>query len=95
MFGIMCKGMHCAGCGKGIPASIIIIIAAMTAFNSRSFDNEVGRTLVEIAALIALAWIVTMVLYIVFMRKGPVIVNTRTDRAWISEIKYMETDDPE
>jgi hypothetical protein len=29
------------------------------------------------------------------MRKGPVIVNTKTDRIWYSEIKYMETGEPE
>lgn len=95
MFGIFCKGLHCAGCGKGIPASIIVIIVAIAAFNSHAFDNALGRALVEISALVALAWIVTIVLYIVFMRKGPVIVNTRSDRVWYSEIKYMETGDPE
>lgn len=93
--GIFCKGLHCAGCGKGIPASILVIIAAIVAFNSRAFDNALGRILVEIAALTALAWTVTMILYVVFMRKGPNIVNTRTDRVWYSEVKYMETGDPE
>jgi hypothetical protein len=91
----MCKGLHCAGCGKGIPASIIVIVVAIAAFNSRTFDNALGRTLVEIAALSALTWIVTIVLYIVFMRKGPTIVNTKTDGVWYSEIKYMETGNPE
>ena len=95
MFGLACKGLHCAGCGKGIPASLIIIVAAIVAFNSHSFDSALGRALVEIAALTALAWIVTMVLYVVFMRKGPRIVNTKTDGIWCSEIKYMETGDPE
>jgi hypothetical protein len=95
MFSIACKGLHCAGCGKGIPASLIVIIAAIVAFNSRAFDNALGRTLVEIAALVALAWVVTMVLYVVFMRKGPRIVNTKTDGIWYSEIKYMETGDRE
>jgi hypothetical protein len=94
MFSIACKGLHCAGCGKGIPASLIVIIAAIVAFNSRAFDNALGRTLVEIAALVALAWVVTMVLYVVFMRKGPRIVNTKTDGIWYSEIKYMETAAP-
>jgi hypothetical protein len=95
MFGLACKGLHCAGCGKGIPASLIVIIAAIVAFNSRAFDNALGRALVEIAAFIALAWVVTMVLYVVFMRKGPTIVNTKTDGIWYSEIKYMETGDDE
>lgn len=95
MFGIMCKGLHCAGCGKGIPASLLVIVLAIVAFNSHAFTSELGRALIECAAMAALCWVVTMVLYIVFMRKGPRIVSVRTDRIMYSEMKFMETGDSE
>lgn len=95
MFGIFCKGLHCAGCGKGIPASIVLIVIAIAALNSSAFDTALGRALVEIAALCAIAWIATIVAYVLFMRKGPRIVSVRTDRIMYSEMKYMETGDDE
>src|SRR5215831_17386329 len=93
--GIFCKGLHCAGCGKGIPLSIIIIVLAIAAMNSHSFMSALGRALVEIVALIAIAWIATIAIYAIFCRKGPTIVSCRTDRIWYSEQKYMETGNPE
>jgi hypothetical protein len=91
---MLCKGLHCAGCGKGIPLSIILIVVSIAALNSRAFDDAVMRALAEIAALAAISWIATLAVYAIFCRRGPTVVNTKTDRIWYSEIKYMETGDP-
>jgi hypothetical protein len=97
MFGLFCKGLHCAGCGKGLPLSIILLIVGMVAVRDPSFDSALGGAIAEativLASVLGGCWIVTLGIIALFVRKGPVCVYTRTDRITYSQMKYIETGD--
>lgn len=49
IFGLVCKGLHCAGCGKGIPAGIVIILLGVVF----RLASQVSNTMVhELASAI-------------------------------------------
>ncbi len=60
MFGLACKGLHCAGCGKGIPAGVVIL-GIILAFVARS----AGAITAAFEELIIAAAIVTFLAVVI------------------------------
>lgn len=99
MFGLACKGLHCAGCGKGIPASLFVLVVGILLASSHSFNNALGHA-IELAVIVlgiaaTVVSIATAAIIALFMRKGPKVVFVRTNRLLFSEIKYLEDGDSE
>jgi hypothetical protein len=93
MFGLACKGLHCAGCGRGIPAFIVALIIVFIAASDKAISGAIEIAAYAIAGAIAFAAIGTMAFLHLFMRKGPAVVYVKTDRLTYGEMKYLESGD--
>lgn len=98
MFGLFCKGLHCAGCGKGLPLSLVLVIIGTVAVSNRNFDDALGSvitTAIEVACYsAAFAAVATSAIIALFCRKGPTTVYVRWKGFTYSQIKFMETGNP-
>jgi len=92
MFGLACKGLHCAGCGKGIPLGIVIILLGVV--------SQVNGVMVEALASVVMwgafvvgACIVATGTAISLLQRndfqmvyskwdGPTMVQTKTEETW-------------
>jgi hypothetical protein len=89
MFGAFCKGIHCAGCGKGIPAFVVLLLAGIyTATLTTALLIEVVAIC---TAVIIGVIIITASLLGWLVNKGPRCIFMRTDRITYSEMKFLET----
>ena len=101
MFGLFCKGLHCAGCGKGLPFSLVLIVIGIVAVRTPAFDAAMGGAIEAAAIAIASSFLIgvigTGIALSLMMRKGPpiVIVRTEVNRVSYSQMKFLETGDPE
>lgn len=87
MFGGICKGLHCAGCGKGIPAlSVIAIIVIGIIFVD---------VLAIIGAIIAICGMITAMIYGVFLRKAPIVHHQQAGNLTYCQLKFLQTGDTE
>lgn len=62
--GLFCRGLHCAGCGKGIPLGIVVAlcIAGMaigTSGNDSALAKDIANDIIAIAICMAIAAIGT------------------------------------
>lgn len=57
MWGMACKGLHCAGCGKGIPAGavIILVIVAIVGRNANAISSALMEFVIGAAVVVFLA----------------------------------------
>jgi len=57
MFGLACKGLHCAGCGKGIPLGAVVlgIILAMVAHSAGAITAAFEELIIGAAIVVFLA----------------------------------------
>lgn len=84
--GAACKGLHCLGCGKGIPAGVLAVIAVVVAvLNPRpvldalaNFIRAIGPELIGLGACAAFAIVGTMAV-IARMRQAAVLDYSRFD----------------
>lgn len=96
MVGLFCKGLHCAGCGKGLPVSIIVLILGWIAITTPAFDNALGEAIIISTAIGAGAWIVSILIYVTLCRNLKVVsVRSVTNRLSYSQMKFLETGDTE
>lgn len=95
MFGLFCKGLHCAGCGKGIPAAIVGVIIVLVFSGALKLAGAMGEIvgMIETAslyigiglALCGLATVlgiraITRVKPVMAMRwQGPTMCETKAD----------------
>ena len=94
MFGLACKGLHCAGCGKGLPLSLVLIIVGTLALTNRHLDAGIRDLAVGLCFCTAFAVTGTVILAWIFNRKTTT-VFTRTDRLTYCQMKFLETGDRE
>jgi hypothetical protein len=98
MFGLFCRGLHCAGCGKGLPLSLIILIVGIVAVRQPGFDAMVGGSIIEGSCIIGgscvFAAVAGGVILTLLNRVGPKVVWVKWERGLTySQIKYLESGD--
>lgn len=99
--GLFCKGLHCAGCGKGFPAGIVLAIIALAAIGSRHADRWIGRFFGEAAVILAILVPVilivsALVLKLIIRVFSPVVcVRIPANKVTYSQMKFLETGDTE
>lgn len=94
MFGVFCKGLHCAGCGRGIPASVLLLLGGIAIASLQASVIIMG--LIILIAILAGAGIISLIAYRLFMTKGPAVVHVRQGMSIsYSQQKFLETGDPE
>lgn len=95
LFGAACKGLHCAGCGKGIPASVLLLLVGIFIANLQT-ALLVELVIISVSILSGAGIIIAAMLGL-FMRKGPAVAFVRREPRTISfsQHKFLETGDPE
>ncbi|HVH71521.1 MAG TPA: hypothetical protein VNB49_10475 [Candidatus Dormibacteraeota bacterium] len=78
MFGLFCKGLHCAGCGKGIPAGAVITLAAAAILGNGAVANVLGNVLIALASIAAAFFVVAMAIAGMVYRNGASLVTWRS-----------------
>lgn len=89
MFGLACKGLHCAGCGKGIPAAVVVIMLAIVA----SMNDAMGAIAVAlywVAGGVVLAAIVAPLLIRAIVQRMPVVYIKWDNTPMVTEAKLIE-----
>jgi hypothetical protein len=94
--GLFCRGLHCAGCGKGIPLALVLFVIGLFITTTGHVLRTLEDAAITVAAITASAWVVGIViLSLAFGRhgKGPRVVCIRTPEPLYSVAKYRETGD--
>lgn len=91
MGALFCKGLHCAGCGKGIPA---LIVAALL-FVVLTMADVIATMLEIVLSIGAICGMVTAIIYAAFLRKAPVVNCQTAGKLTYSQMKFLQTGDTE
>lgn len=86
--GLFCKGLHCAGCGKGIPLSIVVVLILIASRAGTAISGTIEECIIAIMASIAFGVIATPLVLWAIMRKHP-IIGGRWDGLMMAEEKAM------
>jgi hypothetical protein len=94
MFGLFCKGLHCAGCGKGIPGAIILFVVGILIAGNRAFDHAIVEAAVVLGCSLLFAVISGAYILRAFYRHGPAVVHMRQGMdLTFCQRKFLETGD--
>jgi hypothetical protein len=92
--GLFCRGLHCAGCCKGIPLAVVLFVVGLFITTTGHVLESLEKAAITLGAFTAIAWVITVVIFsLVFGRrgKGPRVVCLRGIEPLFSEAKYLET----
>lgn len=92
LFGLACKGLHCAGCGKGIPLGIVIILLGIVSRISNAMVRELANSIMWGAFIIGGCIVATGAVITAIQRRdfqmiytnweGPTMVQEKAEETW-------------
>ncbi len=74
--GLFCKGLHCAGCGKGIPAGIVVVLVLIAVAGGKIFGgmaDAIRTALIYFAITVPIAAAFTAIVIAKIFRSGNVL----------------------
>lgn len=90
MFGLACKGLHCAGCGKGIPAGALIlgVILVMVGRSAGAITAAFEELLIGAAVVVFLAAVisVTAIMRVMARQENRAVLAGRWNGAGYTEL---------
>lgn len=94
MFGAICEGLHCDGCGKAGSAGLFGAAIAIYIASQISIEAVIYTILILVGAAVFAA-VGTLLILRVIITRGPPVVYTQTDRLTYSQMKFLQTGDRE
>jgi hypothetical protein len=91
MFGIACKGLHCAGCGKGIPLGIVIILIGLATRINDAALAGLADALMWSALIIGGCVMVTGTIVALVQRRDFQMIYGKWDGPTMAQAKAEET----
>jgi hypothetical protein len=92
MFGLACKGLHCAGCGKGIPLGIVIILVGLATRVNNSALHALTNAVMWAAFIVGGCIVATGAIVALIQRRdfqmsyskwdGPTMVEEKARESW-------------
>jgi hypothetical protein len=92
--GLFCKGLHCAGCGRGIPLGLVLVLILAYGISNKNVDSA----LLDVALALASSFVVGSIVIALLVRwlarhRYLTVVYVRTPVLTYSEMKFLETGD--
>lgn len=91
LFGLACKGLHCAGCGKGIPLGIVIILLGVVSQVSGAMIDVLASAIMWAAFIIGGTIVATGAVITAIQRRDFQMIYTNWEGPTIVQAKAQET----
>lgn len=98
MFSLFCKGLHCAGCGRGLPLSLVLVLVLSYASTNKNVDQIMGQTILEASLALASAFavgsiVISLLVKWIIKNQHLTVISTQlpADQLTYSEMKFLQT----